>query len=113
MKTRVITGTSTGILLLLLLLITIPESCYRKFYKVADNSGSSNVDSTLQGQKQKNKYLILRSGFDAYHMKNVVLNEDHKSLTCTLDTLSQMHQLYLSTNKRKEYILNNQKNLQY
>ena len=101
MKTRVITGTSTGILLLLLLLITIPESCYRKFYKVADNSGSSNVDSTLQGQKQKNKYLILRSGFDAYHMKNVVLSEDHKSLTCTLDTLSQMHQLYLSTNKKK------------
>lgn len=101
MKTRIITGASMGVFLLLFFVMTIPPSCYRKFYKVADNSGSYNVDSTLQAQKQKNKYLILRSGYDAYHMENVVLNPDHKSFQCTLGRLSDTHLLYISTDKKK------------
>src|SRR5689334_20956062 len=101
MKTRIITGANKCILFLLAFLLIIPQSCYRKFYKVADNPGSSNIDSTVEAQAQKSKYIILRSGLDAYHMENIVVNPDHKSLTCTLGRISDAHQYYLATDKKK------------
>jgi hypothetical protein len=96
MKIRIFT---LAVLFSLVLLLTVQESCYRKFYKVANNSDSANIGNTLQSPQ--NRYLILRSGSNAFHMENVVLNSDNKSLTCTLGRLPEEHSLYLASDKKK------------
>ena len=98
MRTRIFIGSFISILLAFL--VTIPESCYRKFYKVANGPHAENIDSTIQLQNQKQKFFILRSGGDAFHMENVSMDNNSQSLTFTLRRLPPEHQLYLAVNKK-------------
>jgi len=95
MKTNLLSIIVAGIAMSSLLILS--ASCYRNFYKVTENSASANIDSTLT--TQKSKYFILRSGNNAFHMDNIVINQENKSLTCNLGQLPQEHALHLSAKK--------------
>ena len=84
---------------LILLLVTTMPSCYQKFYKVANNSGSPTIDSSIWSDK--NKYFILRSGYAALHMENIVVNPNNNSLTCSLSLIEQVHQVYINESDKK------------
>ncbi|WP_395044567.1 hypothetical protein [Flavobacterium sp.] len=50
--------------------------------------------------KKKERYIILHSGNELWHLNNVVLNQDTKEITATLDSVNYSHSLYqLSANK--------------
>ncbi|HVY76274.1 MAG TPA: hypothetical protein VG890_15705 [Puia sp.] len=79
------------ILLFPLILLT---SCF--YYKVATpkNGPPPPADSVIAANP--NRYFILRSGSQAFHMKDLLLSEDRKTLSCTLDRLPREHQLHLT-----------------
>ncbi|CAN5653192.1 hypothetical protein BH10BAC2_BH10BAC2_00830 [soil metagenome] len=76
--------------------MTLPVSCYQKFYKVDRNNSSVNFSSILQSEK--GKYFILRSGSNSFYMDSIVISEDNKSLRCTLEHLPEEHLNYLIVN---------------
>jgi hypothetical protein len=87
------------VLLLMIFLITTSTSCYQKFYKVSDNSGTGTIDSSLLAKPDK--YYILRSGNNAFTMNDIIFNDDNKSLACTLDEPVNIHTVYLNANPKK------------
>lgn len=68
---------------------------------VAGHPVAHKVDSLNAAQR----YFVLRSGNDAYYMRNVTLSEDQQSLECKLDTLPVEHTLHLHNgrNKKRRY----------
>ncbi|CAN5369165.1 hypothetical protein BH23BAC1_BH23BAC1_31540 [soil metagenome] len=50
--------------------------------------------------KEDNRYFILHHGNNAWHISDLVLNEDQKELTGILETLPENHQTYQKTNTR-------------
>lgn len=92
MKTKIMTA--TGMVLLLFMIAGTIQSCYQKYYKVSKASEKAvvNTDSTFL---QQNKYIILRLGNYAYHMENIVLGSDKKSLSCKLGRIGPDHGAYL------------------
>ena len=76
------------------LLLILQTSCFRHYYKIAKPPVDANLEfvSTL---KNDNRYFILRSGLAAWHMANVVVSKDEKTIRCQLEDLSPEHQLHL------------------
>jgi hypothetical protein len=83
--------------LLLIASSLLISGCYT-FYK-ADrglHTNASQRNQTLDSLKQQNRYFILHSGSRSWHMKNMVLSDDQKTLSCILDSVSYIHQLHLA-----------------
>ena len=68
------------------------------YYKV---SQGSNSPEAIQQMQEKNKYFILHEGQQAWHLENLVLNEDQMVITGTLDTLPANHQYYKTANPER------------
>jgi hypothetical protein len=64
------------------------------YYKAA-NMNKNVVTENLNAPELANRYFILRNGANAYHMQNLVVSEDKKSITCHLDSLPANHTLHL------------------
>ena len=88
----------TVALFMLAAFIYYAASCYRKFYKVADTPGNSDLASVVSNQPEK--YFILRLGTSAFHMQNIVLDSDNKRLPA-LDRISPDHLTYLIESKKQ------------
>ncbi len=79
----------------ILLVIVFMFSRCHTYYK-ATKINATAADRTIDSLKSQNRYFVLRSGSEAYYMKNMVLSDDHKTLECTLDSLPPVHRLYLA-----------------
>jgi hypothetical protein len=83
---------------ILILFITIPviNSCHN-YYKASPATGLNSSEKAVLADslKLQKRYFVLRSGKQAFYMNNVVLSEDKKSLTCSLETLPEIHQFHL------------------
>ena len=69
------------------------------YYKATRASGTA-TDNSIDSLKNQNRYFVLRTGSEAYYMKNMVLSADRKTLNCNLDSLPPEHKLHL-VNGRK------------
>jgi hypothetical protein len=72
---------------------------------------ADNPIRSLDSLKKDNRYFVLRTPDRAWHIRNVVLSEDRKTITGILDTLAPEHQLHLDKGKGKMryddgYVLN-------
>lgn len=88
-----------------ILLLIAPTGCFRHYYKIA-RQPSSVSQNTLDSLKNNSRYFILRSGDYAWHMDNITLSDDQKSIHCELKDLPSEHQLHLKMGEHHE-------NLQY
>lgn len=78
-------------LLLVLGTLTLVSAC-QNFYKATANPKEANSIDSLT---KLNRYFILRSGSQAFYMKNIVLSNDRKTLETVLDSLPPAHRLHL------------------
>ncbi len=78
-------------------------SCSRYYQAVKSTASSEAVDSL----RNENRYFVLRSGSEAYYMTKIAFSDDRQTLHCELDTLPQIHTLYLShgRNGKMRYIV--------
>jgi len=77
-----------------ILMLSLLTGCFHNYYKTIEPA-PSNTDQYVSAPKYQNRYFILRSGDNAYHMSNVILSEDRKSIACRLDDLESDHMLHL------------------
>lgn len=81
-------------------------SC-KSYYKVINKPLSIENTSSQEVAKMplQYRYFILRNGGMAYHMEDMQLSEDKKSITCKLELVPPSHQLYLinSSNRNRSY----------
>jgi hypothetical protein len=82
----------------ILALLFAIAGCNRYYMAVKTNS-KDNPDKTVDSLKNESRYFILRSPSQAYFMRNIVLSEDRKSITCTLDDIPIEHQYYVYKGK--------------
>lgn len=77
---------------------------YYKASQVHTNTSSGQA-TAIDSLRLSERYFILRSGSDAYYMKNPKLSADQKTMDCTLDTVPFYHQVYLADvhNGKKKY----------
>ncbi|QEC67668.1 hypothetical protein FRZ67_10325 [Panacibacter ginsenosidivorans] len=80
--------------------LTFITSC-QSFYKVSKTPvATAHTDSLVTANPQR--YFVLRSGTSpgkAYHMSNMVVSPDKRSITCMLDSLEPEHQLHLKNGR--------------
>lgn len=76
------------------------QSCVN-YFKVSSSSPSIKVDSTVTANPQR--YYILHNGDVAYHMNNISISSDQKSILCTLDTVASAHMLHLQNSSKTRY----------
>ncbi|MEI7734835.1 MAG: hypothetical protein WCI49_05185 [Ferruginibacter sp.] len=78
-------------------MIPIIISCHN-YYKAAPATGLNSTEKAVLADslKLQKRYFVLRSGKQAFYMNNVVLSEDKKSLTCSLEVLPEIHQFHLA-----------------
>jgi len=99
--------TSTTLLRFVFGFTAIPLFCLltgcHNYYKVQsfERKKATNLDTTgiaqkIDAPKYQQRYFILRAGSEAYHMRNLLVSEDRKSITCQLDTLAGNHMLHLT-----------------
>ena len=75
------------------LIITLLPSCMNNYYKISKVPNASTPKTVIQSNLKR--YFILRNGDSAYHMSNIIINNDKQLLTCTLNTLPNEHKLHL------------------
>ncbi len=78
-------------LLLVLFTLTLISACQNFYKATARPKEAASIDSLTK----LNRYFILRSGSQAYYMKNIVLSNDRKTLETVLDSLPPAHRLHL------------------
>jgi hypothetical protein len=78
-------------------------SC-KNFY-MAVNPSKGSKGASVDSLKNLNRYFILRSGGQAFYLKNMTLSDDRKILTATPDTLAPNHKLHLvnGRNGKQQY----------
>lgn len=86
----------------LLMLLT---ACHNYYMAVAQPKEAAGIDSL----RHQNRYFVLRSGSEAFYMKNLSLSADRKTLEATLDTLSPEHRLHLVRGRKGNMIYHKNK----
>ena len=88
--------TITNRLLIASLFLVFITSCHN-YYKATGIKKNSSADkaSSVDSLKLQNRYFVLRNGSAEFHMKDITLSADQKTLECTLEELSPDHQLHL------------------
>jgi len=73
------------------------------FYQVQDFQNkkaalkdTAGMAQNIDAPQYQSRYFILRTGGEAYHMRNLMVSEDHTFITCQLDTLLARHTLHLT-----------------
>ena len=56
--------------------------------------------ATIDSLKLGNRYFILRNENESFYMSNTILNQDHKTVECTLDTILPYNKLHLTHGRR-------------
>ncbi|KAA9039544.1 hypothetical protein FW778_12070 [Ginsengibacter hankyongi] len=82
-----------------------------RYYKAVITKVKANPDKSVDSLKNQNRYFILRTPSQAYFMRNIILSEDRKKITCTLDDIPIEHQDYLYKGKgnlryKEPFVLN-------
>ena len=79
----------------MLLFFTI-AGCHN-YYKATQKEVGNNTEKAgvADSLKMQNRYFVLRNGSQAYYMNNIVLSEDKKTLSCSLEMLPANHQFHL------------------
>lgn len=77
-----------------ILLITLVSVSCSNFYRVAERK-HVNLARELDSLRVQNRYFILRAGTEAYHLENVVVDQDGQTIRYSIDTLPQWHSLHL------------------
>src|ERR1043165_5172692 len=84
---------------LLLLGMLLSLAACHNFYMARQLNTGNAATKSIDSLKMLNRYFILRSGQQAFYMKDMSLSKDRKTLTATLDTLPPEHQLYLTNGR--------------
>ena len=87
-------------LIIILVVFFAFAGCHRYYLPTTGNL-NDNPEKSLDSLKKDNRYFVLRSPDRAWHIRNVILSEDRKTITGTLDTLPLVHQLHLDKGKGK------------
>jgi hypothetical protein len=85
-------------LMIMLAMLFIIAGCSR-YYMATTSNLKINPDKSLDSLKNQNRYFILRTPSKAWYMRNMVLSEDRKNITCTLDDIPFEHQNYVHKGK--------------
>ena len=80
--------------LLIPVMILIGFSSCSNYYKAITASEPTKATSFNDFQDTR-KYFILRTGSEAFTMKNISISNDRKNVQCTLEELPIEHQLYV------------------
>src|SRR5688500_8564594 len=88
---------------LLILMLVISGACHT-YYKAnpARSKNSSETAESIDSLANQKRYFILRSGSYAWHMKNIILSEDRKTFSCSLDSVSYTHKLHFSHGRKRK-----------
>ena len=80
--------------------LNLSASCaYYKSKPIAINP--DNFAGQYKSVNKKERYVILHSGTEIWHLNNLVLNEDTKEITASVDDVDYGHSLYpLKAKKR-------------
>ena len=92
---------STYTMIAALLLLTTPTSCFRHYYKIAKQPFTAS-SGTIDSLQKQSRYFILRSGDYAWHMKNITVSNDQKTIHCELADLPFAHQLHMKKGEHHE-----------
>lgn len=86
----------TNFIAVALIILCALTACHH-YYIARPQNTSTSLDKakTVDSMKLQNRYFILRSGDQAYYMKNVRLDEQKNSFHCTLEPLPLQHKLHL------------------
>ena len=84
-----------------LLLLVTPTSCFRHYYKIAKQPINASPE-TIDSLEKESRYFILRSGDYAWHMKNITVSNDQKTIHCELADLPFAHQLHMKKGEHHE-----------
>ena len=98
------------VLIIVSIIFFVLAGCSR-YYMVATSNAKDTPDKSVDSLKSQNRYFILRTPSQAYFMRNMVLSEDRKSITCTLGDVPIEHQDYLYKGKgtmryKEPFVLN-------
>ena len=80
--------------LLIPVMILIGFSSCSNYYKAITASEPTKATS-FNNFQDTNKYYILRTGSEAFSMKNISITNDRKNVQCRLEELPIEHQLYI------------------
>lgn len=76
------------------LLLIMPISCFRNYYKISKRSATAS-EADINSLKSESRYFILRVGDGAWHMNNIRVSADQRTIQCELKDLPFSHQLHL------------------
>ena len=83
------------------LLLIMQTSCFRHYYKIAKQPVEATPETVNTLQKES-RYFVLRSAQYAWHMKNISVSNDQKTIQCELADLPFEHQLHLVRGEHHE-----------
>ncbi len=89
---------SSSKIIIILAIFFVFAGCNR-YYKAVTTNVKANPDKSVDSLKNQNRYFILRTPSQAYFMRNIILSEDRKKITCLLDDIPIEHQDYLYKGK--------------
>jgi hypothetical protein len=76
-------------------------ACHHYYMAVKPTANNPGQKASIVDSLQKeDRYFILRNGGEAYHIKNMSLSDDSKTIGCTLETLPANHLLHLNKGRR-------------
>lgn len=92
---------NAGLMLSAFLLTTVLCCCHNFYMTKNANTVTRNEKSnSIQQLKDQKRFFILRSGSDAFYMKNVSVSSDQSTVTAYLDTLPPEHRLHLKNGRK-------------
>lgn len=81
------------------LIAALSTGCHNYYKKLNVNPPySSGAMKSIDSLKLQNRVFILRNGSNSYYMKDLQINPEYTTLSCTLDTLPYWHQ-FIRPNK--------------
>jgi hypothetical protein len=85
-------------LIVALAILSVFTECHR-YYMATTRDVKNHPDNSIESLKNENRYFILRTPNHAYYMGQIILSDDRKTLTCTLDSLPPIHTVYVDNKK--------------
>ncbi|GGD15696.1 hypothetical protein [Flavobacterium orientale] len=85
-----------------IIFLNLVISC--SYYNVKNlPTSSENFSENYNTINKNEKYVVLHTNNNDFHLKNIVLNEDNKSIEGEIDSISKKHLLYNPTKKKSAY----------
>lgn len=87
--------------LLLFSAILLLTACHNYYMATPAYLGTTfQRAATIDSLKLADRYFILRNGNKSFYMSNAILNQDHNTVECTLDTILPYNKLHLTHGRR-------------